>query len=71
MIITYSVCVFVALGMQHAMRMRSVILSSVTCLALPYFFTSPYKGRDFQEKKLLIMKSKVSHSPTDALFITL
>ena len=35
--ITYSECVFVALRIQHAPRMRHTILSSVTCLAVKYF----------------------------------
>jgi len=30
--------VFVALGIQYAMRMRRIILSSVACPALQYFF---------------------------------
>jgi len=34
--ITYSECSFVALGIQHAMRVRH-IMSSVTCLAVQYF----------------------------------
>jgi hypothetical protein len=29
----------VALVIQHAKRMRRIILSSVTCLAVPYFST--------------------------------
>jgi len=35
--IKYCECVYVALGIQREMRMLSTILSSVTCLALPYF----------------------------------
>jgi len=35
--ITYSECVFVALCIQHAMRVRRVILSSMACPALKYF----------------------------------
>jgi len=33
-IITYSECVSVALGIQHAMGMRRIILPSVACLDL-------------------------------------
>jgi len=36
--IIYSECVSVALVMQHAMRMRRTVLSSVARLALPHFF---------------------------------
>ena len=31
------VCVCVALNIKHAMRMRRIVLSSVACLAVPYF----------------------------------
>jgi hypothetical protein len=42
--ITYSECVFVALGIQHAIRMRSIILSSVTCPSCPeHRFSIPFK----------------------------
>ena len=41
--IIYSECVYVAIVIQHTMRMRTIILSSVTCLILPYFSTLFYK----------------------------
>ena len=33
-----SVYVSIALGIRHAMRMRRIILSSVACLTVLYFF---------------------------------
>jgi len=42
--VTYSPCVLpVALVVQHAERMRRITVSSVACLALPYFSTLFYK----------------------------
>jgi len=38
MSITYSERVFVALGIQYAMHIRHIKLSSVACPGLPYFF---------------------------------
>jgi len=35
--ITYSECVSVVLLIQHAKRMRRIILLSVACLTVPYF----------------------------------
>ena len=49
--ITYSKCVFVALGMQDEKRMRRVILQSVASVCLPYFPTLSYKRHDFCKKK--------------------
>ena len=40
-------CEFVALVIQHAMRMRRVTLSPVTCPALQYFSTLFHKWHSF------------------------
>jgi hypothetical protein len=45
--ITYSGCVFVDLVIQHAKRMRHIILSSVRCPAVPYSSTLSHKWHDF------------------------
>ena len=47
--ISHFECVFVALVIQHAQRMRPLILPSVACLSLPYFSTLSHKRYDFRK----------------------
>jgi hypothetical protein len=46
-IITYSEVFFVAVGIQHAMRMRIILLSSVACLAVSHLSTLPHNRQEF------------------------
>jgi len=43
------VCVCVALAIQHAKRMRRIVLSSVAFLAVPYF-SKFHKWHEFREE---------------------
>jgi hypothetical protein len=52
--IAYSECVFVALGIQQAMRMRPVVLSSGACQPLQFFPLYLIIGTIFEEKLLNI-----------------
>ena len=51
-----SECVFVVLVIQHAKRMRRIILS-VACLTLPHFFHIISQTARFSEKQLLNINS--------------
>jgi hypothetical protein len=44
--------VFVALGIQYAMRMQHIILSYVACPAIQYFSTFSREWHDFQKKRI-------------------
>jgi hypothetical protein len=54
--IAHSNCVSVALAIQHAMRMRHILLSSLPCLVLPYFSTLAHEIHDFWKKMFLNIK---------------
>ena len=45
--ITYAECVFVALGIQHAMRMRHVVICRL--FGSPVFSTLSHKLHDFRK----------------------
>ena len=53
MSVTYSEGVYVALVIQHALRVRHIILPSVDYLVLPYFSTLSHKNSTDLGKKLL------------------
>jgi len=48
-IITCSEGVSVALIVQHAKRMRRIILSAMACLAVPHFSTLSHRQLDFRK----------------------
>ena len=50
-IITYSECMFVALVIQYAKRMRRIIFHFWTVRLLPHFSTFSHKRHDCRKKK--------------------
>jgi hypothetical protein len=55
-ILSVCVCVSIALVIQHAMRARHIVLSSMACPALQIFSTFSHKLHDFRRKSLLNIK---------------
>jgi hypothetical protein len=47
--ITYSECVFVALGIQQVKRMRRILLLSMAYLTVPYLCTLSHEQYDYRE----------------------
>jgi hypothetical protein len=52
----YSKCVFVALGLHHAMRMRHFVISSL--FGCTVFFQLSHKWHEFQGKNIEVSKIK-------------
>ena len=52
--ITYSLCVFVTLVIQHLKRMRRITLPSVACLAAPSFSHYLIYDTIFEERNKLL-----------------
>jgi len=69
--LAYSQCLSVALVIQHAMRMRRIILSSVACLSLQYFSTLSHKRHDFRGKRVTDHKMRFLFSLQLLSFFTL
>jgi hypothetical protein len=57
--ITYSLCVFVALGMQHAVRMRHIVICGLCGSTVLVFFHVISQTALFLKKKKLLYRGCV------------
>ena len=62
---------FVALGIQHAMHMRHIILPSVNIPAVPCFSTLSHNWHDFLKKQIFDKKCALIFSITRLTFLIL
>jgi len=60
-LVLYMLIVSVALVIQHAVRMRSIISPSVTCPGVQYFSTFFHKRHDFSKKLFSIKHISLFH----------
>jgi hypothetical protein len=70
-IVTYSECVFIALAIQHAKRMRFIILSSVASLAPPHFSALSHKRKDGRKKLLNVKRVLISCTVLSEIILNL
>jgi hypothetical protein len=64
--ITYSECVFVALGIHHAMRMRHIVMCGLSRRKV--FFHIIQERHNFRKKKILLNAKYVSIFSTTFFF---
>jgi hypothetical protein len=53
--VTYSECAFVALGNQHAMGLRHIVICGLS--GCTFFFTLSHKDHDFRKIEVIEKKS--------------
>jgi hypothetical protein len=61
--------VSVALGIQHAMRMRHIVVSSVACPAVQHFSMFSHKRQDFRKKEKKVLENKICFLIFSKIFV--